>query len=93
MVQRGDQHIYKLQLILEDATGQLPALIYENDGAEFFHGVPAVDLRSNNVSYRIIQSKFKALFQQGAWLNVCIKKYKSEAGNIKYRIFGTSIRA
>ena len=89
---RGWKYVYMLQLVLEDSTGKLPALLYEQDAEEFFHGIPPVDFKSNNVSKKAIESQFKLIFDEGAWLNCCIKKYQSESGKINYRMFGTSIR-
>ena len=108
VIRQGDKWLYMLRLDLEDATGQLPSLLYGQDAVrpshkapalisnpllqdEFFHGIPAGDLRSNNVSLDALKTRFSTVFAKDVWINCCIKKYTSSTGRTNYRIFGTSI--
>jgi len=64
------------------------AIVFGEDGARFFHGLPPVNLAQNNISLTAIQKKLTKLLDADTIIDCCIKTYRI-GDTTKFRIFDT----
>jgi len=56
-LKEASEFAYMFQLKLQDETGtSVEAIVFGEDGARFFHGLPPVNLAQNNISLTAIQA-------------------------------------
>ncbi|BDA45056.1 probable protection of telomeres protein 1 at N-terminal half [Coccomyxa sp. Obi] len=86
--------IYTVQLRLQDATGELDALIFREDGTTFFQGIPADDLSANPAQLDMLKSAAETLLGDHAWIECCLIGYtRQEPEPFRlYKLFATSLR-
>ncbi|CAL8469199.1 g8740 [Coccomyxa elongata] len=86
--------VYTFQLRLQDATGEVNALIFRQDGTTFFQGIPAEDLSANPAQLDVLRSAAESLLGDDAWIDCCLNAYtKQDPVPMRlYRMFGTSLR-
>jgi hypothetical protein len=84
-----------LKFRLLDETGQLDVIVYKEDGERLF-GLPAVNLRQNNVTRSSLEKKLTRLNQPGVKFNCCLKSYYArnpqnpqQTPKINFRLFDT----
>jgi hypothetical protein len=47
------------------------------EAREFFTGLPPADLRTSNITHSRLQKKMARLKSEVAWLDMCVKSYRS----------------
>lgn len=84
---------YIFQLQLADATGILDVLAWRRNAAEFFHGLPPLDLHENRHAADMLHQKIQRMI--GQIVDVCIFSYRlgdvpSSQGR-RYQLFDTTL--
>ncbi|KGN64177.1 protection of telomeres protein 1a isoform X1 [Cucumis sativus] len=95
---RSPEGIYRVRLCLEDPTARIHALLYAEDGKQFFGGYPSSDAltRKRNKLLGVPASeKNEASTRDPPWVQCCLKSYylnkQDVLGSRQYRIFGTRL--
>jgi hypothetical protein len=75
----ASEHIYSVLLRLEDSTAAVQALVYDTDGDDFFHGVPACAMEPGSGVAAALGAKMARLLDWqrdgGTWVQVCLMSY------------------
>lgn len=92
---------YALKLLLEDATGQLDAILFGPDGDAFFAGLSPCDMRADPAAAAELQRCLNRLLGQGCqrdggpWMDLCICVYFPDPGqpwqSRQYRLCDTTL--
>uniref|UniRef100_A0A9I9CDZ0 Telomeric single stranded DNA binding POT1/Cdc13 domain-containing protein n=1 Tax=Cucumis melo TaxID=3656 RepID=A0A9I9CDZ0_CUCME len=95
---RSPEGTYRVRLCLEDPTARIHALLYAEDGEQFFGGYPSNDAltRKRNKLLGVSASeKNEASTRDPPWVQCCLKSYylnkQDVLGSRQYRIFGTRL--
>jgi hypothetical protein len=86
--------VYFVRLRVKDSTGEMTLIIFDDDGQQFFFGIPATDLYKNNISLAQIQERMTRLLNPNNEMDCCVKSYyvdKARPNDRRYRVFGTEL--
>ncbi|GAB4820360.1 hypothetical protein N2152v2_007406 [Parachlorella kessleri] len=78
-------YVYTLKLLLEDATGQLDAILWGQHALDFLPGLPAQDLSLDPQASQELLDRLQRLLgagserEGGPWIDVCLKAYDTPA--------------
>lgn len=92
-----NRFIWVFCVVLEDATGDLPVIVAEEDAVDFL-GIPAFNLYDpeNESKINQVSSIFKTLVELEEEQLFCIKSYRvnhpsDNSSSIRYRLFNTNL--
>ena len=94
--------MYTLKLLLEDATGQVDAILFGADADAFFQGLPAQDLGASPAAAAAVQDALLRLLGRGCtrdggpWMEVGLQAYYLDPqrpwDSRQYRVCDTQLR-
>lgn len=61
----GARYVWTLRLLLEDATGQLDAVLYGSEATAFFEGLAPCDLAANPQQAERVEDRLQVLVGKG----------------------------